>query len=1077
MRRRQKKVLSLVLCVAMMLSVMVVGAGAAFSDQSKIKNTEAVDACTALNIIGGYPDGSFKPEGNITRAEVTKMICVALNGGKNPAVSTNTTPTFSDVRNNANAAWAEGYIESCAAQGIVSGVGGGKFAPNGNVTGVQLAKMLLVSLGYKSENEGFTGNAWATNVNVRAAQKGLYEGLEKMDSNAAITRDNAAQMVWNALQAYEVEYKTDLVADKDGKLSTQVTVSDKVDGNFKKITLLRDKYDAWTDVGTLTSVKSNVITLTMNSSDKAASDLVNDNGSVDFSKLSKDYSALIGQKVKVLFKNGKTNDVIGVYATSDNTIYKTLLNNVELDGQKIKFDGKSYSIDEATNKQGDVEKGTIKVITDGNTAVNTAIDPTFKDTADNKKSMNEVIFIDSDDNGKIDTAIITTKTPAKVTYVSSTDIVADGTTYKFADDNISKDLAKDDYAVITKNLYNDNNDIVKAEVLNTKLTGYRAKTGYVQYQLDGKWYNMAAADGDVTTGDTVKAYVYNGVVLDLDTDDGNGSYPSNVAVVVAKGNDGLNGDQAKIRYFDGTSPKTVTVDEDSVSLTVGNAYKVTTSGSDMKFEALKDNNKYNGFKFVGNKQEAQVAQDKIANTKVDDSAVIILYDGNGASKQITGKQYNALTSSDVVDGSYSAVFTKETNGLTRVRMASVKVPKTNVSGKSNDNYAYIISDGVENENGKTAITIWTGTENKNVVVDTGYTDGEYTKGMLIGYSTIDDKGIINDVDKIGDIDSATKFPESDVNVNTLYKGSNKADVAKYITVNDGQLNVTADTTVLLVNSDADNDNEIGLKYTYGDKLPKASEYGNKYLINAMWVMDEAGTDDADIEVLVIDATGAFKGYKMDDVNAPSLKAGAISGTATYGSQASLTVALTSANVDMTKAENKTVTTGTLPTGITVSTNNLTANGTAATQTITVANNVKVGTYTVTFKAAGKSVDVKVEVKAAKVANLNATVTGNDVINANGQVVSGKTLADVKAAITASNAAGIKATSKVVSVSGRDVAESYAPVAGEKVVVTITYTANEGYDFTGAKAAAIHTINGKVSADTTSATVVYTFVVA
>ena len=190
----------------MMLSVMVVGAGAAFSDQSKIKNTEAVDACTALNIIGGYPDGSFKPEGNITRAEVTKMICVALNGGKNPAVSTNTTPTFSDVRNNANAAWAEGYIESCAAQGIVSGVGGGKFAPNGNVTGVQLAKMLLVSLGYKSENEGFTGNAWATNVNVRAAQKGLYEGLEAMDTNAAITRDNAAQIMLNALQTSTVEY-------------------------------------------------------------------------------------------------------------------------------------------------------------------------------------------------------------------------------------------------------------------------------------------------------------------------------------------------------------------------------------------------------------------------------------------------------------------------------------------------------------------------------------------------------------------------------------------------------------------------------------------------------------------------------------------------------------------------------------------------------------------------------------------------------------------------------------------------------------------------------------------------------
>ena len=62
-----------------------------------------------------------------------------------------------------------GYIESCYAQGIVSGVGGGKFAPAGNVTGTQLAKMLLVSLGYKSENEGFTGNAWATNVNTIAS--------------------------------------------------------------------------------------------------------------------------------------------------------------------------------------------------------------------------------------------------------------------------------------------------------------------------------------------------------------------------------------------------------------------------------------------------------------------------------------------------------------------------------------------------------------------------------------------------------------------------------------------------------------------------------------------------------------------------------------------------------------------------------------------------------------------------------------------------------------------------------------------------------------------------------------------
>ena len=154
----QKKVLSLVLCVAVMLSVMVLGAGAAFSDQADIENTEAVDACSALNIIGGYEDGSFHPERNIKRSEITKMICVALNAGNEPNVSTNVVPTFSDVRGT-SAEWAEGYIEACVAQGIVSGVGGGRFNPDGNVTGAQLAKMLLVALGYNADTEKFTGNA------------------------------------------------------------------------------------------------------------------------------------------------------------------------------------------------------------------------------------------------------------------------------------------------------------------------------------------------------------------------------------------------------------------------------------------------------------------------------------------------------------------------------------------------------------------------------------------------------------------------------------------------------------------------------------------------------------------------------------------------------------------------------------------------------------------------------------------------------------------------------------------------------------------------------------------------------
>ena len=383
-------------------------------------------------------------------------------------------------------------------------------------------------------------------------------------------------------------------------------------------------------------------------------------------------------------------------------------------------------------------------------------------------------------------------------------------------------------------------------------------------------------------------------------------------------------------------------------------------------------------------------------------------------------------------------------------MASVKVPKTNVSGKSNDNYAYIISDGVENENGKTAITIWTGTENKNVVVDTGYTDGEYTKGMLIGYSTIDDKGIINDVDKIGDIDSASNFPSSGtISTSTLYKGSNKADVAKYITVNDGQLNVTADTTVLLVNSDADNDNEIGLKYTYGDKLPKASEYGDNYLINAMWVMDEAGTDDADIEVLVIDATGAFKGYKMDDVNAPSLNASQSTINTTYGTASSSnTVTLTKKNF----AAGDTTTISAEAESVT----GLTATVSGSTATIATTAATPAGTYTVTFKAGSASTTVKVVVAKAQV-TAAATATGT--------ITAGTRVGDLSITVyQAAPNAGYTLYIKNVKVliNGIEESANYRLQSGDKVTVKVTATADKNHTFAnGATTATVTATVGTV----------------
>ncbi len=597
----------------MMLSVMVVGAGAAFSDQSKIKNTEAVDACTALNIIGGYPDGSFKPEGNITRAEVTKMICVALNGGKNPAVSTNTTPTFSDVRNNANAAWAEGYIESCAAQGIVSGVGGGKFAPNGNVTGVQLAKMLLVSLGYNSDNEGFTGNAWATNVNVRAAQKGLYEGLESMDTAAAITRDNAAQMVWNALNAYEVEYKTTLTTDKNGQLTSQIVVQDKVSGvNGKtKITLLEDKYEADTAIGTfagnsdVTDCKDDEIQITEATINGVLLDKTTAPSANTYNfKYNLDLKYL-GEEVKVLYKDSKDgtdgkldnkDTIYGVYVTGATSVVNAVQDDIDDNYKttgKVSVSDKAYKV---------ADSGYIVKNYDASSRQKTTwsskSDGVSKIEALGLQNGNTVKFI-LNDKDEIVSVYVVEYNITKVTAVNSTKVSLKGIgSVDFEDNDIYKGIAKDDVVVYQKLYSTSNNDatfvVTKADTVSGKLTGYKTTE---KITVDGKTYstvNKTLVDNltdDAKTSfkssdinENVTAYLVNGFVGCVDMADS----ASNYAVVEDKNNGTLGGVEEfmiKVILADNTE-KRVTVDEDSDASTTS-AY---TTDSIIKYASLSDSN-------------------------------------------------------------------------------------------------------------------------------------------------------------------------------------------------------------------------------------------------------------------------------------------------------------------------------------------------------------------------------------------------------------------------------------------------------------------------------------------------------
>ena len=845
----------------MMLSVMVVGAGAAFSDQSKIKNTEAVDACTALNIIGGYPDGSFKPEGNITRAEVTKMICVALNGGKNPAVSTNTTPTFSDVRNNANAAWAEGYIESCAAQGIVSGVGGGKFAPNGNVTGVQLAKMLLVSLGYKSENEGFTGNAWATNVNVRAAQKGLYAGLEKMDTSAAITRDNAARMVWNALNAYEVEYKTTLVTDSKGQLTSQITVQDKVgiDNLSQKLTLLRDKYEAVIYEGTLkASGKYNAMNATGAGSDKLVVDVKYVDGT-DVSgrnynnqalKCKKDFTDLLGQYVKVMYDT-KDKTVYGVFPVADeNTVISATMGDVDavaVGATKVKVDGTEYDLENA--------------VASTDTNVYGAASDDFNSVFTGANSATKVKFISNDGNDKIDLAIVVPVNVYEITYVGSDNITLKNLNgapalgnIKKSDCVISGDLAKDDYVSVIGKEYNFDG---KYEV--TKLTTTEGKTEQIKtassattdMKVGGTWYTLLTGlkddnNNQIAVDTTYKFAAVDGYVYYAEKVSGGATKVALVTGVSSNTNfDGYV--QTRLMLTDGTEITDymgeIEQDDDRM--------ENIEAGSLVAYE--KDDDHYNLF-LIGkdytdakNDDKAKASYDSVvgvtnessydvngaawnketktvAGTKVNDSAVVFVASKKSASKNdvvykvITGKQLNDWKTNFGTAG----VGLKNNSGLGYLDVAYVTGTNA-VTPNTTTKYAYVTSDIAAGTDFVT-YSIWDGSSEKSIEVTEKVTSTNAAKNTVISFDW-DGEGVVKNVEKVSDFGAIQYSNGKQVKING--KGYDLAD----------------DVTILNV----DTDKKEGVPGTAINEAQKDSD-GN-YYYNAIYVYDAA---DDEIDLLVID---------------------------------------------------------------------------------------------------------------------------------------------------------------------------------------------------------------------------------
>lgn len=144
------------------------------------------------NVLGGYPNGTFRPNKAVSRVEFAKMICLAMGWDLiNPAK-----PSFGDV---STQSWEYRYVETAKAHGAITGYANGTFAPGRSITRAEIASILAKALNLPAGSSTLIdiNSSWSKGYINSCVKAGIISGYPNrtFKPNGAATRAEAAKMV------------------------------------------------------------------------------------------------------------------------------------------------------------------------------------------------------------------------------------------------------------------------------------------------------------------------------------------------------------------------------------------------------------------------------------------------------------------------------------------------------------------------------------------------------------------------------------------------------------------------------------------------------------------------------------------------------------------------------------------------------------------------------------------------------------------------------------------------------------------------------------------------------------------
>ena len=914
-----KKVLALVLAFACAFTMF---AGAAFTDSADIKvDADVVDTLVSLGIVEGFEDGSFQPNGTVTRAQMAKMIYVLRTGKSDASAYNDDKTSFTDIGSH----WARGYIKYCQSLGIIAGKSNTIFAPNATVTAQEAAKMLLVTLGYDANKAGLVGAGWAAKTNALADENGLLE-----DVNTSFTgpcpRQYAAQLIYNAIDTPTVVWRDDAYTNTNYNDDDNKTIGEKYMGlhSVEGILTSFSKEDGKSTYG------ATVSSITKQDGSKKVT-----LQSEDFTKIAKDYGSLKNNKVKVLYK--ETDKVYGVFALTDsNRVLNALLGEFGTSSDKLKLDGTKYTIADAETVK--LDGKTVYVASDakvGFTTDETKAADYVKDkhagttagivnyvkAAKGLTKAFDASAISNSDNNKINLLDVKSFAIAQVTYVGKDYINVSyknssntqGFESKLKDDDAVwyNGIAKDDYVAVTAkvNSSEDKVAVTKLDVVTGKITAtknaitaddYKVTVNGTTYEMSGVTNSDAA---DLTLNATVSIVVKGGYCLLVDDADAGSKDLALMTELYQEGNkwkttllkadgseetvtlkksEAINGkDVATAGYskFDGSTPAGAASIKLVTYTKSGDEYKLKVIGD----KTVKDSDGnptitytagYDVYDPYTTTADNYVDNNKLqkGNVKaINDNAIVFVRYKTDSFKVVTGKDLRDWKTSSKFT---SIVLADKSNGVPYAKVVYADLGSANVKGGTDVNYGYVFEATKSTDADETdynVFQIWNGSETIEVWTEDG---NDVARGDVIKYSldgTVESHTKIS-VDKV--------FAKANGTTGVVLNGdySSKLDGTAYFAPASGAAKVTKTTTetaaaqaaniltfdddddsiILFANTSDDDKDGTGVASASVTNLKDyVREDGTDYVTNAIY-----WTDGAKTKIMVIDTdseldTGVF----------------------------------------------------------------------------------------------------------------------------------------------------------------------------------------------------------------------------